>query len=131
MYAVQRGHGLGTQLTAMPKTRYARHLSLPEVGEEGQLKLMNGKVLVIGAGGLGAPVAMYLTAAGVGTIGIVEFDTIDHSNLQRQILYRTDDVGQPKVQVAAERLRALNPEVRIVQHAGRITSENALEWISG
>jgi sulfur-carrier protein adenylyltransferase/sulfurtransferase len=119
-----------TPLTPQQKDRYARHLSLPEIAEDGQLKLLHGKVLVIGAGGLGAPVALYLAAAGVGTIGLVEFDTVDHSNLQRQILYRTDDVGQSKLTVAAQRLQALNPDVRIVPHSGRITSENALEWIA-
>jgi adenylyltransferase/sulfurtransferase len=117
-------------LTEMQRSRYARHLSLPEVGEMGQRKLMQGKVLVIGAGGLGAPVAMYLAAAGVGTMGLAEFDVVDHSNLQRQILYATEDVGKPKLEMAERRLQALNPEVRIVRHAGRISSENAMEWIA-
>jgi sulfur-carrier protein adenylyltransferase/sulfurtransferase len=119
-----------TALTDMQKDRYARHVSLPEVGEEGQRRLLNGKVLVLGAGGLGCPVAMYLAAAGVGTIGLVEFDVIDHSNLQRQILYSTDEVGQPKLETAEKKLRGLNPDVKIIKHSGRITSENAMEWIA-
>ncbi len=116
-------------LTETQRTRYARHISLPEVGEEGQKKLLAAKVLIVGAGGLGCPIALYLTAAGVGTIGFVEFDTIDHSNLQRQILYTTADVGLSKLDVAEKRLQALNPEVKIIKYAGRIESSNALEWI--
>jgi adenylyltransferase/sulfurtransferase len=119
-----------TALSEEQKSRYARHLSLPEIGEEGQRRLLNGKVLIIGAGGLGTPVAMYLAAAGVGTIGLVEFDTIDHSNLQRQILYSTEDVGQAKLATAEKKLRALNPDVKIVRHDGRIDSSNAMEWIA-
>ena len=119
-----------TSLDETQKSRYARHISLPEVSEEGQIKLLNSKVLVIGAGGLGCPVAMYLVAAGVGTVGLVEFDTIDHSNLQRQILYATDNVGQSKLDVAERKLRGLNPDVKIVRHPGRISSENAMEWIA-
>lgn len=117
-------------LTELQKARYARHISLPEVASEGQQRLLNAKVLIIGAGGLGCPIALYLAAAGVGTIGMAEFDTVDHSNLQRQILYTTADVGQSKLDTAAERLRALNPEVNIIKHAGLITSANALEWIA-
>src|SRR5258706_8646337 len=117
-------------LSELQKNRYARHISLPELGEEGQQRLLAGKVLVIGMGGLGCPVAMYLAAAGVGTIGLVEFDTIDHSNLQRQILYATDEVGRPKLEVAEGKLRALNPDVKVVRHSGRIDSSNALEWIA-
>ena len=117
-------------LNDLQKNRYARHLALPEFGEAGQLRLMNGKVLVIGAGGLGSPVSLYLAAAGVGTIGIVEFDTVDDSNLQRQVLYSSDDVGKLKADMAEKRLKALNPEVQIVKHHGRITSENAMEWIA-
>ncbi len=118
-----------TQLNEMQKNRYARHISLPEVGVEGQKKLLNSSVLIIGAGGLGTPVAMYLAAAGVGTIGLVEFDTVDHSNLQRQVLYTTADVGKSKLNTLAERLVALNPDVKIRKHEGRIDSSNAMEWI--
>jgi adenylyltransferase/sulfurtransferase len=117
-------------LSEQQKNRYARHISLPELGEEGQKRLLNAKVLVIGAGGLGSPVSMYLAAAGVGTIGLVEFDTIDHSNLQRQVLYTTGDVGKSKLETAAARLVALNPDVKVVKHAGRIDSSNAMEWIA-
>ena len=106
------------ELSELQKQRYARHISLPELGEEGQRKLLQSKVLVIGAGGLGCPIAMYLAAAGVGTIGLVEFDTIDHSNLQRQILYATSDVGQPKLDVAERKLRDLNPDVKVVKYQG-------------
>lgn len=119
-----------TSLSDIQKTRYARHISLPEVGEAGQKQLLNSKVLIIGAGGLGCPISLYLAAAGVGTIGFVEFDTIDHSNLQRQILYTTEDVGQSKLDVAEKKLRALNPDVTIVKYAGRIDSSNAMEWIA-
>src|SRR5438477_8873230 len=91
--------------------RYSRHLIMPEVGVEGQLKLKASKVLCIGAGGLGSPVAMYLAAAGVGTLGLVDFDVVDFSNLQRQILHGTPDVGRSKLASAQDRLRALNPEI--------------------
>jgi sulfur-carrier protein adenylyltransferase/sulfurtransferase len=107
--------------------RYSRHLLLPEVGIAGQKKLRNAKVLLIGAGGLGAPASLYLTAAGVGEIGLVDFDQVDLSNLQRQVLYSTQDVGRPKLTAAKERLEALNPGVRIVPHAELLTSENAME----
>src|SRR5437879_10353408 len=93
--------------------RYSRHLIMPEVGVDGQRKLKAAKVLCIGAGGLGSPVAMYLAAAGVGTIGLVDFDVVDFSNLQRQILHSTPDVGRPKLQSAKEKLNALNPEIEI------------------
>ena len=107
--------------------RYSRHLILPEVGLEGQRKLKAAKVLCIGAGGLGSPVAMYLAAAGVGTIGIVDFDVVDFSNLQRQILHATPDVGKPKLQSAKEKLVAMNPHVNVVTHDAALSSENALE----
>jgi adenylyltransferase/sulfurtransferase len=107
--------------------RYRRHLSLTEVGVEGQTKLLESRVLLIGAGGLGCPLAQYLAAAGVGTIGIVDFDRIDSSNLQRQVLYTTADVGRPKVEVARERVEAMNPDVEVHTHALELTSENALE----
>src|SRR5215469_12259455 len=108
-----------TSLNDMQQSRYARHLSLPEIDAAGQLRLLNSSALVIGAGGLGAPVAMYLAAAGVGTIGLVEFDTVDHSNLQRQILYTTADVGKSKLDTAETRLRDLNPDVQIIKYATR------------
>ncbi|HGY09865.1 MAG TPA: molybdopterin-synthase adenylyltransferase MoeB [Oceanithermus profundus] len=107
--------------------RYARHMILPEVGPEGQARLKAASVLVVGAGGLGSPLLMYLAAAGVGRIGIVEDDVVDLSNLQRQVLYGTADVGRPKAEAAAERLAALNPHVRVEAHPHRLTSENALE----
>jgi sulfur-carrier protein adenylyltransferase/sulfurtransferase len=107
--------------------RYSRHLILPEVGMEGQKKLKAARVLCIGAGGLGSPVAMYLAAAGVGTIGIVDFDVVDFSNLQRQILHGTPDVGRPKLQSAADRLQALNPNVKVELYDTALTSENALQ----
>jgi sulfur-carrier protein adenylyltransferase/sulfurtransferase len=107
--------------------RYSRHLIMPEVGVEGQRKLKAAKVLCIGAGGLGSPVAMYLTAAGVGTIGLVDFDVVDYSNLQRQILHSTPDVGKPKLQSAKEKLQALNPEVDIRTHDVALSSQNALQ----
>ena len=107
--------------------RYSRHVVMPEVGLEGQLKLKQAKVLCIGAGGLGAPLSLYLAAAGVGRIGIVDFDSVDSSNLQRQVLFSTGDVGRPKTEAAAERLRGLNPHVRIDEFPARLTSENALD----
>src|SRR5579875_570423 len=109
--------------------RYSRHLLLPEVGLRGQRKLKEARVLLVGAGGLGSPTATYLAAAGVGRIGLVEFDTVDLSNLQRQILYTTEDVGRPKLEAAAERLRALNPEITVVPHPGPLTSANALDLL--
>jgi adenylyltransferase/sulfurtransferase len=107
--------------------RYSRHLIMPEVGVEGQKKLKNARVLAIGAGGLGSPLAVYLAAAGVGTIGLVDDDVVDDSNLQRQILYGVSAVGRPKLQAATERLRDMNPNVHVVPHETRLSSENALE----
>ncbi len=106
--------------------RYARHIILPEVGAEGQRRLKQTSVAVVGAGGLGAPLLLYLAAAGVGRIGIVEMDTVDLSNLQRQVLYATTDVGRSKAEAARERVVALNPHVRVEVHPVRLTSENAL-----
>ena len=106
--------------------RYHRHLIMPEVGPEGQKKIKNAKVLCIGAGGLGAPLSLYLTAAGVGTLGLVDFDVVDASNLQRQVIYTTDDVGTSKLTAAKKRLQALNPNVNVVLHEERLTSQNAL-----
>jgi adenylyltransferase/sulfurtransferase len=107
--------------------RYSRHLIMPEVGMEGQLKLKKAKVLCIGTGGLGAPLGLYLAAAGVGRIGLVDFDTVDFTNLQRQVLFGTSDVGRPKITAAADRLRNLNPEIQIDAYETQLTSENALE----
>ena len=107
--------------------RYARHIILPGIGGEGQRKLVQSKVLVIGAGGLGSPVALYLAAAGVGTLGILDFDHVDLSNLQRQILHDTGDVGKPKVQSAKERINAMNPNVEVVTYDSVLTSANAFE----
>ncbi len=107
--------------------RYSRHLLLPEVGVAGQKRLRRSKVLLVGAGGLGAPTALYLAAAGVGEIGVVDFDEVDLSNLQRQVLYTTADLGRPKLDAARDRLQALNPGVRVVPIPGRLTAENALD----
>ena len=107
--------------------RYSRHLIMPEVGMEGQLKLKRAKVLCIGTGGLGAPLGLYLAAAGVGRIGMVDFDAVDLTNLQRQILFSTEDVGRPKIEAAAERLRHLNPDIQTDRHETKLTSENALD----
>ncbi|MGD0588015.1 MAG: molybdopterin-synthase adenylyltransferase MoeB [Thermoplasmata archaeon] len=107
--------------------RYSRHLLLPEVGMAGQRKLRQAKVLLVGAGGLGAPAALYLAAAGVGELGLVDFDTVDLSNLQRQVLYTTADVGRPKLTVAKERIEALNPGTHVATYDQRLTSENALD----
>ena len=107
--------------------RYSRHLIMPEVGMEGQAKLKQAKVLLIGAGGLGAPLGLYLAAAGVGRIGLVDFDVVDTSNLQRQVTYSTSDVGRPKLEVAKERLSGINPHIQIDTHEARLSSENALE----
>ncbi len=116
-------------LTAEQRSRYARHTIMPEVGEAGQLKLLDANVLLIGAGGLGSPAAIYLAAAGVGTIGLVDFDVVDTSNLQRQIIHRLDAVGKPKVQSAADTIARLNPDVHVVGHQTQITSENAFDLI--
>jgi molybdopterin/thiamine biosynthesis adenylyltransferase/rhodanese-related sulfurtransferase len=117
-------------LSPQEQQRYQRHLSLPEVGEAGQLKLKKSSVLIIGAGGLGSPVALYLAAAGVGRIGLVDFDEIDASNLQRQILYTSADVGQPKAATAAKRLCALNEHIEVRVHAEKLSATNALELLS-
>jgi adenylyltransferase/sulfurtransferase len=109
--------------------RYSRHLILPEVGLPGQKKICSTSVLCIGAGGLGSPIAMYLAAAGIGKIGIVDFDTVDFSNLQRQILHTDADVGRPKAQSAKETINGINPGVEVVLHNTRLTSENAIEII--
>ena len=109
--------------------RYSRHLSLPEVGRDGQLKLKAASVLCIGAGGLGSPISMYLAAAGIGRLGIVDFDTVDASNLQRQLLHTDADVGRPKTESARETIKGINPHCDVVLHQARLTSENALDLI--
>ena len=116
-------------LTPERVTRYSRHIIMPQVGSIGQRKLFEAKVLIVGAGGLGSPVAMYLALAGVGTIGIVDFDTVDLSNLQRQILHQNDDIGKRKVVSARETLNAYNPDVKVVTHEQPLHSENAMEII--
>jgi molybdopterin/thiamine biosynthesis adenylyltransferase len=110
--------------------RYSRHLILPEVNVDGQRRIKAARVLCIGAGGLGSPAALYLTAAGIGTLGLVDADRVDASNLQRQILYGTDDVGKPKLEKAQSRLREMNPAVQIVRYDTQLTSTNATEIIA-
>ncbi len=114
-------------LTPEEMARYSRHLTLPEVGEAGQLKLKAARVLCIGAGGLGAPLTMYLAAAGVGTLGIVDFDVVEASNLHRQVIHGTNDIGRSKLDSAEESLKAINPNTKIVKFNTRLSSENALE----
>lgn len=115
------------QFSAEQLSRYSRHFLLPEVGEVGQAKLLAAKVLLLGAGGLGSPAALYLAAAGVGTLGIIDHDVVDLSNLQRQILHTSDRIGMPKVESAKIAIGALNPDVRVVAHQERLSSENALD----
>jgi molybdopterin/thiamine biosynthesis adenylyltransferase/rhodanese-related sulfurtransferase len=117
-------------LSADDVARYSRHLLLPEINTAGQSRLKAARVLCLGAGGLGSPAALYLAAAGVGTIGLVDFDRVDISNLQRQVLYGTDDVGRLKLEAARERIRHSNPQIEVVSHASRFTSENAQEIIA-
>lgn len=117
-------------LTTEQRTRYARHVRLPEVGESGQLRLLSSRVLVVGAGGLGSPAALYLAAAGVGTIGVVDHDVVDHSNLQRQVLHNVDRIGMPKTESARETLTALNPDVKVETHQERLAATNALSIMS-
>ncbi len=130
-----KGRGLAWTLPVLlthdQKQRYSRHLLVPEVGAEGQARLLDAKVLLIGAGGLGSPAALYLAAAGVGTIGIVDFDIVDLSNLQRQVLHTTDRVGQKKVDSARVAISALNPDVDVVAHEEMLTAENVERLIAG
>jgi molybdopterin/thiamine biosynthesis adenylyltransferase/rhodanese-related sulfurtransferase len=112
-------------------SRYARHLALPEVGEAGQEKLRGARVLCVGAGGLGSPLLLYLAAAGVGTLGVADFDRVEESNLQRQVLFGTSDLGRPKVAAAAARLSDLNPHVTIVRHEERLSAANGLAILAG
>jgi adenylyltransferase/sulfurtransferase len=116
-------------LTKEEIERYSRHLLIPQVSIDGQEKLKSAKVLIVGAGGLGSPLGMYLAAAGVGSIGLVDFDVVEFSNLQRQVLYSAEDVGKPKVEKAKERLKGINDQIEIKTHEIRLTSENAMEII--
>jgi sulfur-carrier protein adenylyltransferase/sulfurtransferase len=116
-------------LTTSESVRYSRHLILPEVGPEGQRRLKAARVLLVGAGGLGSPAALYLAAAGVGTLGIVDFDVVDATNLQRQVIHGTPDVGRPKLDSARDRIAAINPHVAVEPHPVRLTSENAREIV--
>jgi sulfur-carrier protein adenylyltransferase/sulfurtransferase len=118
-------------LTAEQRDRYSRHLLIPEIGADGQQRLLDAKVLLLGAGGLGSPTALYLAAAGVGTLGIVDDDVVDLSNLQRQVIHNTERVGVPKVDSAAEAIRALNPDVKVVSYQTRIDASNIMEIIDG
>jgi len=120
-----------TALTKDDYDRYQRQLIIPDIGEAGQEKLKQARVLVTGAGGLGSPVVMYLAAAGVGTIGIVDFDKVSVSNLQRQVLYVTGDIGRVKAEAAAERISLLNPLIKVLQYPVRLTVENATELMAG
>lgn len=117
-------------LTDRETRRYSRHLVIPEVGVEGQKRLKAARVMIVGAGGLGSPVSMYLAAAGVGKLGLVEFDEVDESNLQRQVLYGDSDIGRPKLQVALERIRDINPLIEVVGHGERIDASNAMSLLA-
>jgi molybdopterin/thiamine biosynthesis adenylyltransferase/rhodanese-related sulfurtransferase len=117
-------------LSGSQRNRYSRHLLIPEVGEAGQLRLLDSKVLLIGAGGLGSPAALYLAAAGVGTLGLVDADVVDESNLQRQILHSTESVGKAKTASARKTLEALNPDVKVIEHNQRMVADNVLEIIA-
>ena len=119
-----------TGLTDAELRRYGRHLVLPEIGREGQERLRAARVLIVGLGGLGSPASLYLAAAGVGTLGLVEFDEVDETNLQRQVLYGDPDLGRPKLEAALARLRATNPHVRLEPHAARLDARNALELVA-
>src|SRR3954469_1534103 len=123
------GPGMTTILNADEIERYARHIVLPEIGGSGQQKLKQARVLVVGAGGLGAPVLEYLAAAGVGTLGIVDDDTVSLSNLQRQVIHDTDAVGRPKTESAARAIARINPHVAVEVHATRLTTANAADLV--
>jgi sulfur-carrier protein adenylyltransferase/sulfurtransferase len=125
------GSARAPDLTRPELLRYARHIVMPEVGLEGQKKLKAARVVMIGAGGLGSPLGLYLAAAGVGTLGVVDFDVVDESNLQRQVLHGTSDVGRLKLDSASDRLREVNPHVQVVRHPVQLSSENALEILGG
>src|SRR3954464_2352644 len=118
------------QLSASERQRYSRHVLLPEIGEEGQRRLKDARVVCVGVGGLGSPAALYLAAAGVGTLGLVDFDRVDVTNLQRQIIYGTADVGRPKVDAAVARLKDINPLVHVEPHPQAFGPENARDLVS-
>ena len=120
-----------SQLTRDEILRYSRHLIMPEVGVEGQQRLKDAGVLLIGAGGLGSPLGLYLAAAGVGRLGLVDFDVVDFTNLQRQVIHRTKDVGRLKVESAKERILSINPEVQVTTVNARLSRENILDLIEG
>src|SRR5437588_8973705 len=128
-----RGYDVETPrtLSAEQRERYSRHLLLPEVGIEGQQKLLDAKVLLLGAGGLGSPAALYLAAAGVGTLGIVDNDAVDLSNLQRQVIHSSDRIGVPKVDSAEQTITALNPDVEVVKYPIRLDADNIMEILPG
>lgn len=126
-----RAWGVGEGLTAEQRDRYSRHIILEEVGEAGQARLLDSSILLIGAGGLGSPAALYLAAAGVGTIGVVDYDVVDRTNLQRQVLHNLDRVGMPKTESAREAITALNPDVKVVTHNTRLDADNALDIMNG
>ncbi|HKY62188.1 MAG TPA: molybdopterin-synthase adenylyltransferase MoeB [bacterium] len=132
-YTKWSGEGRATTkkifLDSQKLERYSRHILMPEVGEEGQIKLLESKVFLVGAGGLGSPTAYYLAAAGVGTIGIVDNDVVDRSNLQRQILHNEERIGEPKVESAKETLKGLNPDINVVTYRERLSRENVMELI--
>ena len=117
-------------MTKEQRERYSRHTLLPEVGVEGQLKLLDAKVLLLGAGGLGSPTALYLAAAGIGTLGLVDDDVVDESNLQRQVIHTTERVGMPKTESARKTIEALNPDVKVVEHRVRLDPDNVIELLS-
>jgi len=117
-------------MTPEQRDRYSRHTLLPEVGVDGQIKMLNAKVLLVGAGGLGAPTALYLAAAGIGTMGLVDDDVVDASNLQRQVIHNTERIGMPKTESARRTIEALNPDVNVVEHRGRMNASNIVEIIS-
>src|SRR5665213_2928251 len=118
-------------MSAEQRDRYSRHILIPEIGESGQRALLEAKVLLLGAGGLGSPTALYLAAAGVGTLGIVDDDVVDLSNLQRQVIHNTQRIGMPKVDSAEETIKALNPDVEVVKYQTRIDASNIMEIIAG
>ncbi|HJU06604.1 MAG TPA: molybdopterin-synthase adenylyltransferase MoeB [Nitrospiraceae bacterium] len=119
------------QFTDDQITRYSRHILLPEVGGKGQKKIAQAKILIVGAGGLGSPAALYLAAAGVGTLGLIDSDVVDLSNLQRQVIHHTPDIDRPKVESAKEKISAINPDTNVVLHYDRLVAKNALEVIRG
>jgi molybdopterin/thiamine biosynthesis adenylyltransferase/rhodanese-related sulfurtransferase len=117
-------------LTPEQKERYSRHILVPEIGLEGQMKMLDSKVLLLGAGGLGSPTGLYLAAAGIGKIGLVDDDVVDASNLQRQVIHNTDRIGMPKTESARQAIEALNPDVEVFEHHGRLDSDNVIELLS-